>query len=618
MKTAIENKRRELHQVLELQRTLELQYVFEESQELGPEDIELRDLNQMAYPQNLKLYHRILGALGALVAVYDTSANFPIIVNLKQIQPKTNDLINFQVCGGIDLGTTNSCVSVFRNGQLEVLHNLLNGTYEVGEAAVERRSIDSDNTVYDIKRMLGKTYKELVLISKYWSFKLVDSQEYEVEESFLPKVKLFYNGKEHNYRQIFPDSKGSNKAAMKMAGLTALELISEPCAAAFAYGFDKRKYNVSAVEVIGSHFKTLGHEGDPNLGGRDFDNALFNLCVTKLKETCNEDCFEGKNKQKLMQECESIKIALSDHEQFEIDLEHLLRAPEYHGKSVIIKRSEFEEASLLLALKALEPVDKLLNSCNLSTTDINKVLLIGLSTNMPLIRRKLSKLFPGKLEFSMDPSEAVARGAALRAAQFSRQADKVYQGESPLADQNLLIKKVEMVCKEKLGKAGTAIIIRGDEHPKSFDLNDAPLRTTPEEVEHRVQMAMQNKDRDEREYARQEAKSKFNTIIDQILHDIKKHRPIYPAEKRKVNQATSSCAVYRKWLKTHQWATRQQYNSKMAEFSEEVKNPCSSEEEDDPRDLIEYNGASTYSDDEPTIDVKSEKSDSDDETLWLC
>ncbi|KAI1723170.1 hsp70 protein [Ditylenchus destructor] len=379
---------------------------------------------------------------------------------------------------GIDLGTTFSCVGVWRDSDVEILEdsegNRLtascvsyseNGCV-VGELALRKRVDNLQNTVYDMKRVLGKTYKQLIeqILTKYWPFRIIDNGEK------LPVVELDFNGRKETKTPTMVSAavlkkirqtaelrlnkkvehavitvpakfdqlqRTATMKAAKLAGLHVMELITEPAAAAFAFGYDSRKFHgykilvfdlgggtldVTIVKVVSSHFTVRGVEGDMNLGGRDFDNILFEICNKKIMDQHGIDCNASPMlKQMLLIQCEALKRNLSDRDSFWLDLHEVFGMDAYKCKIVTVSREEFETHCCHLLKRAEDTVLRVLRETSMQPKDLDVIVLVGGSSRLPMVRKLLREIFPDKvLNVSMNPDEAIARGAALRAAQLSK------------------------------------------------------------------------------------------------------------------------------------------------------------------------------------------------------
>ena len=378
---------------------------------------------------------------------------------------------------GIDLGTTNSCVAVVEGQQQKVIENAEgarttpsviaytdNDEVLVGLPAKRQAVTNPENTLYAIKRLIGRTFDDEV-VSKdadMVPYKIVkaDNGDAWVEASkkqlappqvaaeVLKKMKKTaedYLGHEVKEAVItvpayFNDSqRQATKDAGKIAGLDVKRIINEPTAAALAYGLDKGKvdstvavydlgggtFDISIIEISdvdGEHqFEVLSTNGDTFLGGEDFDLRLIDYFVDKFKE---ESGFDLKSDplalQRLKEAAEKAKIELSSSEQTEVNLPYIT-ADSSGPKHFVhkITRAKLESLVEDLVDKSLEPLKLALKDAKISKGDINEILLVGGQTRMPLVQKKVADFFGKDPRKDLNPDDAVAVGAAIQGSVLS-------------------------------------------------------------------------------------------------------------------------------------------------------------------------------------------------------
>ena len=378
---------------------------------------------------------------------------------------------------GIDLGTTNSCVAVVEGQQQKVIENAEgarttpsviaytdNDEVLVGLPAKRQAVTNPENTLYAIKRLIGRTFDDEV-VSKdadMVPYKIVkaDNGDAWVEASkkqlappqvaaeVLKKMKKTaedYLGHEVKEAVItvpayFNDSqRQATKDAGKIAGLDVKRIINEPTAAALAYGLDKGKgdstvavydlgggtFDISIIEISdvdGEHqFEVLSTNGDTFLGGEDLDLRLIDYFVDKFKE---ESGFDLKSDplalQRLKEAAEKAKIELSSSEQTEVNLPYIT-ADSSGPKHFVhkITRAKLESLVEDLVDKSLEPLKLALKDAKISKGDINEILLVGGQTRMPLVQKKVADFFGKDPRKDLNPDEAVAVGAAIQGSVLS-------------------------------------------------------------------------------------------------------------------------------------------------------------------------------------------------------
>ncbi|KAL6625644.1 heat shock 70 kDa protein cognate 4 [Neocallimastix californiae] len=375
---------------------------------------------------------------------------------------------------GIDLGTTYSCVGIWEDDHVEIILNdegnpttpsyvsFTENERLIGEEAKDYSAIYPESTIYDAKRMIGRTYDDEILQNdiKHWPFKVIEKNNGRpyVQVNYKNKIKDFrpeeissmilsklkedaeeYLGQEVTDAVItvpayFNDAqRKATKDAGLIAGLNVLRIINEPTAAAIAYGLDKKskeKKNILVVDLGGGTFDvsllTINNEtievkatsGDTHLGGEDFDNRLVDHFVKEFKEKYNKDIStDSKALRRLKSACERIKCTLSVLMKANLSIDSLYDGIDFKSS---ITRECFEELNKDLFEKILEPIGIALKDSGFSKSDIQEIVLVGGSTRIPKIRSLVSEYFDGKkLNKNINPDEAVAYGATILSASLS-------------------------------------------------------------------------------------------------------------------------------------------------------------------------------------------------------
>merc|ERR1739848_17278 len=348
---------------------------------------------------------------------------------------------------GIDLGTTYSCVGIFREDRCDIIAN------DQGN-----RTTPSFVAFTDTKRLIGRKFAdaEVQADMKHFPFKVIDkSGKPVVEVEFKGETKNFtpeeissmiltkmretaeaYLGGTVNNAVVtvpayFNDSqRQATKDAGLIAGLNVLRIINEPTAAAIAYGLDKKvegernvlifdlgggTFDVSLLTIEEGIFEVKSTAGDTHLGGEDFDNRLVNHFVNEFKRKHKKDMKGNKRAlRRLRTACERAKRTLSSSAQANIEIDSLFEGIDFYTS---ITRARFEELCSDLFKGTLEPVEKALRDAKMDKSSIDDIVLVGGSTRIPKIQKLLSDFFNGKeLNKSINPDEAVAYGAAVQAA----------------------------------------------------------------------------------------------------------------------------------------------------------------------------------------------------------
>lgn len=369
---------------------------------------------------------------------------------------------------GIDLGTTYSCVGVYKNGHVEIIANdqgnritpswvaFTDTERLIGEAAKNQAAMNPDRTVFDVKRLIGRKYedKEVQRDVKLLPYKIVnkDGKPYiqvkirdgeikvfspeEISAMILVKMKETaeaYLGKKIKDAVVtvpayFNDAqRQATKDAGVIAGLDVARIINEPTAAAIAYGLDKKggeknilvydlgggTFDVSILTIDNGVFEVLSTSGDTHLGGEDFDQRIMDYFIKLVKKKHNKDISkDNRALGKLRRECERAKRALSSQHQVRVEIESLFDGVDF---SEPLTRARFEELNMDLFKKTMGPVKKALDDANLQKSEINEIVLVGGSTRIPKVQQLLKDFFDGKEpNKGVNPDEAVAYGAAVQ------------------------------------------------------------------------------------------------------------------------------------------------------------------------------------------------------------
>ena len=373
---------------------------------------------------------------------------------------------------GIDLGTTNSCVAVLDGDSCKIIENaegdrttpsIIGYTDDeeilVGQSAKRQAVTNPDNTLFAVKRLIGRKYKDDV-VQKDISmvpYEIISADNGDawvevkgkkmappqVSAEVLRKMKRTaeeYLGEDVTEAVVtvpayFNDSqRQATKDAGKIAGLEVKRIINEPTAAALAYGMDQAKgdhtiavydlgggtFDISIIEIAevdGEHqFEVLSTNGDTFLGGEDFDMRLINYLADEFKKDAGMDLTgDPLAMQRLKEAAEKAKIELSSSQQTEVNLPYIT-ADASGPKHLVVKLSRAKLESLVedLVIKSLEPVKKALGDADMPASDIDDVILVGGQTRMPLVQAKVAEFFGKDPRKDVNPDEAVAMGAAIQ------------------------------------------------------------------------------------------------------------------------------------------------------------------------------------------------------------
>ena len=343
---------------------------------------------------------------------------------------------------GIDLGTTNSCVSVMENGEVKVIANpegnrttpsvvsFKNGEIIVGEAA-KRQAVTNPDTVMSVKRHMGTSHKEHVNGKDY--------TPQEISAMILQNLKATaeaYLGETVSKAVItvpayFNDAqRQATKDAGKIAGLEVERIINEPTAAALAFGLDKLDqeqkvlvydlgggtFDVSILDLADGTFEVLATAGDNKLGGDDFDEKIMNWVVDEFKKEQGIDLSNDKMAmQRIKEAAEKAKKDLSGTMQTQISLPFISAgaAGPLHLE-LSLTRAKFDELTRDLVLRTETPVRQALKDAGMDPTEIHQVLLVGGSTRIPAVQESVKKLLGKEPNKSVNPDEVVSMGAAIQ------------------------------------------------------------------------------------------------------------------------------------------------------------------------------------------------------------
>ncbi len=372
---------------------------------------------------------------------------------------------------GIDLGTTNSCVSVMEGNEPVVIANdegrrttpsvvafLKNGERKVGDPAKRQAITNPQNTISSVKRFMGRQFDEVTEEISHWSYKVakgdnntvrvaIDDRLYtpqEISAMILQKMKKTaedYLGQEVTEAVItvpayFNDAqRQATKEAGEIAGLIVRRIVNEPTAAALAYGLDKKHadqkiavfdlgggtFDISILELGDGVFEVKSTNGDTHLGGDDFDKVVMDWLAEEFK---NQEAIDLRKDpmalQRLKEAAEKAKVELSSSSETEINLPYVT-AVDGVPKHLVVKltRAKFEQLADNLFTRCLKPCEAALKDAGYSITDIDEVILVGGSTRIPKVQDIVEKFFGKKPNKGVNPDEVVAVGAAIQGAVLS-------------------------------------------------------------------------------------------------------------------------------------------------------------------------------------------------------
>jgi len=397
---------------------------------------------------------------------------------------------------GIDLGTTYSCVGIFKNGRVEIIANdqgnritpsyvafTTDGERLIGDAAKNQLTSNPENTIFDVKRLIGREFKDSSVQSdiKHFPFTVIErrskptiSVKISSEQKFfepeeisamvlgkMREIAEAYLGKKVTHAVVtvpayFNDAqRQATKDAGTISGLNVLRIINEPTAAAIAYGLDKKEdeknilvfdlgggtFDVSLLTIDNGVFEVVATNGDTHLGGEDFDQRVMEHFIKLFKKKTNKDVRkDNRAVQKLRREVEKAKRTLSSQHQTKIEIESFYDNEDF---SEILTRAKFEELNVDLFRSTMKPVEKVLEDADLKKSDIAEVVLVGGSTRIPKVQQLVKEYFDGKEPSrGINPDEAVAYGAAVQAGVLSGEENT---GDLVLLDVNPLTMGIETV-----------------------------------------------------------------------------------------------------------------------------------------------------------------------------
>ncbi|KAL8393098.1 hypothetical protein RB595_003046 [Gaeumannomyces hyphopodioides] len=386
-------------------------------------------------------------------------------------------------------GTTYSCVATYEGSNVEIIANE-QGSFTtpsfvsfteserlIGEAAKNQAAMNPANTVFDVKRLIGRRFDDPTVKKdmESWPFKVID-------DDGNPKVEVDYLGSTHKFspqeisamvltkmKEIaeaklgkkvekavitvpayFNDNqRQSTKDAGAISGLNVLRIINEPTAAAIAYGLgagksDKERnvliydlgggtFDVSLLNIQGGVFTVKATAGDTHLGGQDFDTNLLDHCKKDFQRKTKKDLSgDARALRRLRTACERAKRTLSNGAQTTIEIDSLFDGEDFNLQ---ITRARFEELNAVAFKGTLDPVAQVLKDAAIEKSGVDEIVLVGGSTRIPRIQKLLSEFFDGKkLEKSINPDEAVAYGAAVQAGVLSGKATSADTSDLLLLD----------------------------------------------------------------------------------------------------------------------------------------------------------------------------------------
>ncbi|MDD2681234.1 MAG: molecular chaperone DnaK [Patescibacteria group bacterium] len=410
---------------------------------------------------------------------------------------------------GIDLGTTNSAMSIMEGGVPKILENIegsrttpsvaaisKNGERLVGAAAKRQAVINPENTVYAVKRLIGRHFndEEIQRDLSAMSYKIIQAGEgvkvkmgdkehspQEISAMILSKLKADAEAKigEKITEAVitvpayFDDSqRQATKDAGKIAGLDVKRIINEPTAAALAYGFDKKQgqkivvydlgggtFDVSVLDISADTVEVKATNGDTHLGGEDFDRIIIDWIIAEFKKEQGIDLSKDTLAlQRIKESAEKAKIELSTATESEIN-QPFITTDENGPKHLVMKLSRAKLESLVgdLVTKTIEPCKRALADSGFKLEDINEIIMVGGMTRMPLVLQKVKEFFGKEPNLTVNPDEVVAMGAAVQAG--------VLQGD--VKDVLLLDVTPLTLGIETLGSVATPLIERNTTIPTS-------------------------------------------------------------------------------------------------------------------------------------------------------
>ncbi|CAF2049881.1 unnamed protein product [Rotaria magnacalcarata] len=397
---------------------------------------------------------------------------------------------------GIDLGTTYSCVGIFKNGRVEIIANdqgnRITPSYVaftsdserlIGDAAKNQLTSNPENTVFDAKRLIGREFSDASVQQdiKHFPFQVIEKNSKPIiqinigteKKLFTPEeISAMVLGKMRDIAEAYLGNKVTHavvtvpayfndaqrqatKDAGTISGLNVMRIINEPTAAAIAYGLDKKEgeknilvfdlgggtFDVSLLTIDNGVFEVVATNGDTHLGGEDFDQRVMEHFIKLFKKKTGKDVRKDHRAiQKLRREVEKAKRTLSSQHQTKIEIESFFDNEDF---SETLTRAKFEELNMDLFRSTMKPVQKVLEDADLKKTDIAEVVLVGGSTRIPKVQQLVKEFFDGKEPSrGINPDEAVAYGAAVQAGILSGEEST---GDIVLLDVNPLTMGIETV-----------------------------------------------------------------------------------------------------------------------------------------------------------------------------
>ncbi len=460
----------------------------------------LAEVNKLFYPFQLagkhvkaatkasewkgKIIHLIVGALECcfplnyLFAYFDNTVfkKNPTQINLPPKTENPTPVIKDKKSGhniiGIDLGTTNSCVAIFKNGVCEVISSEEGNrttpsviAYKddqtiVGAQAKKQAEMNRASTLYSTKRFIGRKYDEIAAEASMQPYKVIKNENgdpvFEINAQIITPeaaaaqilAKMKRIAEKHLGEKVtkavvtvpayFNDKqRQATREAGKMAGLDVLRIIAEPTAASLAYGLDKKgktqknksqnvvvydlgggTFDVSVLNIDDGIFEVRSTNGDTHLGGDDFDHAIVNWMVAEFQKQKQIDLSKDKTAmERLRDAAVKAKIELSSSLTTQIDLSHI--ATDSRGPQNLVlnlTRKNLEKICQTLVERTLKPCSKALADAKISAKNIDQVVLVGGMTRMPAIQKAIENLFKKTPNTSVNPDEAVSIGAAIQGA----------------------------------------------------------------------------------------------------------------------------------------------------------------------------------------------------------
>ncbi|PBK93199.1 heat shock protein 70 [Armillaria gallica] len=420
---------------------------------------------QIRRRQNQRRARRRITAYSSLSIIFFTVLAIICLCPTSVKASPNDDKIGGPVIG-IDLGTTYSCVGVQQGDRVEIIANdqghritpswvsFKDGERLIGESAKHAFHSNPHNTVFDAKRLIGRRVDDpdVQKDMKHWPFKVQEkngkpavSVQYDGEtRDFYPEeisamvlsrmkeIAESYLGEKVSHAVVtvpayFNDAqRQATKDAGTIAGLNVLRVMSEPTAAALAYGLNKKgaeskiivydlgggTFDVSLLSIEDGVFEVLATAGDTHLGGEDFDNRVIDHLVKKYRQKTGTDVSTNqKTMGKLKKEVENAKRTLSMQQSTRIEIESFENGNDF---SETLTRAKFEELNMSLFRKTMKPVEQVLKDADMSKNDIDEIVLVGGSTRIPKIQQMLKDYFGKEPSKGINPDEAVAYGAAVQ------------------------------------------------------------------------------------------------------------------------------------------------------------------------------------------------------------